>query len=207
MLAFDLTNQRIVYLKDYRRANVPNMQEEGEIYRILERKKVQNIAPLGMGSDVRGHQTLSQSYADAPWAVSTKGIICLSHYRMTLDAVGRPLTKFDSSHEFISAIADAMEGELFLILCKQPAESRTAAHDDACFNARILHRDISVGNIFFPEDNKGMLIDWDLCANMDTMAARRPARTGTWQFMSAKLLASPNSVHQIEDDRESAFHV
>jgi hypothetical protein len=28
-----------------------------------------------------------------------------------------------------------------------------------------------------------------------------------WQFMSAQLLESPNSVHQMEDDRESAFHV
>jgi serine/threonine protein kinase len=78
-----------------------------------------------------------------------------------------------------------MEGELFfLILCKQPSESRTAAHDDACFNARILHRDISVGNIFFTEDNKGMLIDWDLCADMDTVAARRPARTASRGFTS-----------------------
>jgi hypothetical protein len=183
MLAFDLTNNRIVYLKDYWRPNVSNMQKEGEIYRILKRKNVRNIAPFGMGNDVRGHQTLTQSYVDAPWAVSTKGIICLSHYRMTLDAVGRPLTEFHSSHEFISAIADAMEGDIFLFLCKQASESSTAAHDDACFDARILHRDISVGNILFTEDNKGMLIDWDLCANMDTVAARRPTRTASRGFI------------------------
>jgi thiamine kinase-like enzyme len=77
-----------------------------------------------------------------------------------------------------------MEGELLLILCKQPSESRTAAHDDACFNARILHRDISVGNIFFTEDNKGTLIDWDLCANMDTVAACQPTRTASHGFTS-----------------------
>jgi hypothetical protein len=184
MLAFDLTKPRTVYLKDYWRPNVPNMPKEGEIYRVLVEKKVRNIAPFGMGNDVRGHQTLTQSYVDAPWAVSTKGIICLSHYRMTLDVVGRPLVEFDSSRQFISAIADAMEGELSLFLCKQPSESSTAAHDDACFEARILHRDISVGNILITKDNKGMLIDWDLCADMNTVTARRPSRTASFAFTS-----------------------
>jgi hypothetical protein len=32
-------------------------------------------------------------------------------YRMRLDVVGRSLTDFQSSHHFISAIADAMEGK------------------------------------------------------------------------------------------------
>jgi RIO-like serine/threonine protein kinase len=84
-----------------------------------------------------------------------------------------------------------------------------AAHDGAFFDAHILHRDISVGNIIIMTEGEGLLIDWDLCINLrnEDAAARRPERTvrvphstfstrfvellsqGTWQFMSAKLLS------------------
>jgi hypothetical protein len=101
-----------------------------------------------------------------------------------------------------------------------------AAHDGAFFDARILHRDISVGNIIITNEGEGLLIDWDLCINLgnEDAAARRPERTvrvflyvfykivecyaqGTWQFMSAKLLSDTRLKQGIEDDRESAFYV
>ena len=37
------------------------------------------------------------------------------------------------------------------------------AHDHAYFDARVLHRDISLGNIFIIDEGRGLLIDWDLC--------------------------------------------
>ncbi|KIM40755.1 hypothetical protein M413DRAFT_56423, partial [Hebeloma cylindrosporum] len=81
-------------------------------------------------------------------------------------------------------------------------------HDAAYFDARILHRDISVGNILI-HNGKGLLIDWDLCLPLDRVVKgpRRPQRTGTWQFMSAAILKNPQKDHEISDDRESAFHV
>ncbi|KAF8167277.1 hypothetical protein B0H34DRAFT_9169 [Crassisporium funariophilum] len=113
---------------------------------------------------------------------------------MTLDVVGRNLTNFQSSHQFISAIADAME-----------------AHDFAFFDCRVLHRDISVGNIILTDVHEGLLIDWDLCIKLDgdndKPVARRPTQTGTWQFISARLLSNPSGGHTYCDDRESAFHV
>jgi serine/threonine protein kinase len=53
------------------------------------------------------------------------------------------------------------------------------AHQHAYFDARILHRDISVGNILITDEGKGLLIDWDLCLNLnnDRASARRPDRT------------------------------
>jgi len=36
------------------------------------------------------------------------------------------------------------------------------AHDGAYYNASILHRDISVGNIMISEGG-GFLIDWNMC--------------------------------------------
>jgi hypothetical protein len=39
-------------------------------------------------------------------------MVLLKQYRMSLDVVAQPLTLFDSSWEFVSAIADAMEAKI-----------------------------------------------------------------------------------------------
>jgi len=39
------------------------------------------------------------------------------------------------------------------------------AHDGAYYDASILHRDISVGNIMISEGG-GFLIDWDMCVRV-----------------------------------------
>ena len=39
------------------------------------------------------------------------------------------------------------------------------AHDAAYYDANILHRDISVGNIMISEGG-GFLIDWDMCVRV-----------------------------------------
>jgi serine/threonine protein kinase len=46
-------------------------------------------------------------------------------------------------------------------------------HDHAYFNANVLHRDISVGNILINEEGKGLLIDWDLCVRVDPNSGNR----------------------------------
>jgi len=53
------------------------------------------------------------------------------------------------------------------------------AHQHAYFDAGILHRDISVGNTLITDEGKGLLIDWDLCLNLNNGRAstRRPDRT------------------------------
>ncbi|KJA18891.1 hypothetical protein HYPSUDRAFT_44727 [Hypholoma sublateritium FD-334 SS-4] len=125
----------------------------------------------------------------------------MSHYRMTFNPVGKPLHVFESSRQFISAVADAME-----------------AHDDTWFKGQILHRDISVSNIIIAENGEGILIDWDLCVKFpkrrpseqgefqEATAARRFPRMGTWQFMSSRLLYQTR-IKDYCDDRESALWV
>jgi len=52
------------------------------------------------------------------------------------------------------------------------------AHDAAYYDASILHRDISVGNIMISEGG-GFLIDWDMCVRVGSGAksSRRVERT------------------------------
>ena len=113
MLAFDMEKEKIVFLKDYWRADVDGMEKEGKIYELLEKHKVPNIPPFGRGNDVRDHRTLTNTLREKTWACSSKEMVLLRQYRMTLDVVARPLTSFSSSREFVSAIADAMEGKTF----------------------------------------------------------------------------------------------
>ena len=87
--------------------------KEGEIYEGLESNRVPNIAPFGKGNDVRDHTTLTYTLRHEKWACMSRDMVLLMHYRMSLDVVARPLILFESSREFVGAIADAMEGNTY----------------------------------------------------------------------------------------------
>ncbi|KAI9437125.1 hypothetical protein F5148DRAFT_1154424, partial [Russula earlei] len=57
----------------------------------------------------------------------------------------KPLSTFRSTRELCQVIQDAM-----------------IAHTDAYDKAKILHRDVSAGNILITPDRSGLLIDWDM---------------------------------------------
>jgi len=40
------------------------------------------------------------------------------------------------------------------------------AHDAAYYNAKILHCNISTGNIMILKEGGGFLIDWDMCVRI-----------------------------------------
>ena len=120
MLAFDMEVGEIVFMKDHWRADVDGMKKEGEIYAQLELNHVPNIAPFGKGNDVRDHATLdhatlTHTLRNEKWACWSREMVLLRQYRMSLDVVARHLTWFNSSREFVGAIADAMEGKTFSI--------------------------------------------------------------------------------------------
>jgi serine/threonine protein kinase len=48
------------------------------------------------------------------------------------------------------------------------------AHRDAYYKARILHRDVSAGNILITEKGGGILIDWDLSKKVKEYAKPKP---------------------------------
>lgn len=92
----------------------------------------------------------------------------------------------------------------------------------------VLHRDISCGNILILDGNQGVLNDWDMCKYegeeidfhsptfrvvYSFLTYQRPwtqkliRLQGTWHFMSALLLKSPDKVHEVPHDIESFVHV
>ena len=103
MRGWDMEANRMVYIKDYWRAE--GGEKEGEIYRSLEEKNVPKIARFYCGNDVcreicennvsqEGHETVSQTKT-SDWTCPRTGSI--RHYRMALDRVGRELSEFRSS--------------------------------------------------------------------------------------------------------------
>ncbi|OSD00237.1 hypothetical protein PYCCODRAFT_1469564 [Trametes coccinea BRFM310] len=122
------------------------------------------------------------------------------HYRLVVEEVGLPLQEFPCGRILVWAIRDAV-----------------IAHQDAYTKARVMHRDISVGNILIiPPNSKnkkathqGLLADWELSKRLDDYAAgaRHPDRTGTWQFMSVYIQDHPESQVEIADELESFLHV
>ncbi|KAI0066745.1 hypothetical protein BV25DRAFT_1849414 [Artomyces pyxidatus] len=192
-IAYDLATGACVYLKDTWRIDMDGMEKEGSIYRRLHLHNVPHIAHLVCAGDVGAQKTRTQDYVDAPWACWTQGIIPHRHYRLALDTIGRALETFNSTHQLCKAMCDVLE-----------------AHWIAFSEAKVLHRDISIGNVLLTmEGDKGLLIDWDLCKIVENeQAPRQEWRTGTWQFLSAALLANPTDKrHELCDDLESALWV
>ena len=60
-----------------------------------------------------------------------------------------------------------------------------SAHGAAHRDAKVLHRDISGGNILIDKDGRGVLIDWDMCVwleNRDEVekVGQKVVRTSSW---------------------------
>ncbi|KAL0566664.1 hypothetical protein V5O48_015341 [Marasmius crinis-equi] len=167
---------------------ISKLESEGVIYKLLHEKHVEHIPTiLAHGDGVGGWQETNSKFFQATNR---------RHYRnffMVQKEVGRKLTSFKEQVELLRAVRDA-----------------EAAHEQAYENARVLHRDISIGNILI-YDKGGLLIDWEFSKHVDLpKEARITERTGTWQFMSARILQAPLDdplVHTVIDDRESFFHV
>ena len=75
-----------------------------------------------------------------------------------------------------------LEGKTFFVAFRYMNMTNllpSTAHQHAYFDAGILHSDISIGNTLITDEGKGLLIDWDLCLNLnnDRASARWPDRT------------------------------
>ncbi|KAJ4195422.1 hypothetical protein NW767_009743 [Fusarium falciforme] len=112
---------------------------------------------------------------------------------MVVYPLGRPIARFRTVEEFLRGFRDAIAGYRSLHL-----------------DGKILHRDISPGNIMLAEDKKegepwGFLIDLDLSMELAVGPARPNEIIGTKAFMAIDVLRRiPRTYRQ---DLESFFYV
>ncbi|KAI0321329.1 hypothetical protein OF83DRAFT_1081044 [Amylostereum chailletii] len=203
----DTATPTVVYLKDTWQISLPGIPVEGEVYQRLNKKKVPYLPDYRYGGDVplvrpyaltrlrpnrKAQVTVTQDYATKDWAYNTEDVNPLTHHRIVLGKIGRPLHTFKVTKEFCQVLFHAL-----------------TCHRLAYEDAQTLHQDISAGNILIDEDGNGMLIDWDLCWCMDVPSDPQwRRRTGTIQSMSVALFKEPfKRDHLLRDDLESFVHV
>ncbi|KAJ7719916.1 hypothetical protein B0H16DRAFT_1336298 [Mycena metata] len=135
------------------------------------------------------------------------------HTRSLLTPVGKPLKFFTSTKPMVQAL------------------HHTVLHHEIAFQAGVLHRDISDGNVLFEEtaadaDPKGFLVDWDYAEftpeglkNFESWFPERKDEqdqyknldkslkdiTGTLPFMAIQILKNDGVSHQPHHDLESIY--
>ncbi|KAK7433817.1 hypothetical protein VKT23_020533 [Stygiomarasmius scandens] len=182
---WDPRRQAVVLLKDSWRVSSENILPEGEVYAILKANGVRHVPTC-----LRAGGVDSSSVTQRTLTPSKRTHI---HYRLVLKEVCRGnITQFNDTKELIRVLCDGL-----------------IAHRDALRKCKLLHRDISAGNLLITTNGRGLLGDWELCKFVPHLGKpRQIERTGTWQFISVALLkATTFACHTVKDDLESFFHV
>ncbi|EDN05787.1 predicted protein [Histoplasma mississippiense (nom. inval.)] len=112
---------------------------------------------------------------------------------LVISPAGRPIYKYESLLELLTALRDAIK-----------------AHRSLYLDGSILHRDISENNIIITDPEKadghsGMLIDLDLAKEVGSGRSGARHQTGTMEFMAIEVLL--NIDHTYRHDLESFFYV
>ncbi|PIL31170.1 hypothetical protein GSI_05867 [Ganoderma sinense ZZ0214-1] len=204
-IGYDLARDQVVVIKDSWRLNSANVRPEYDTYLLLNEAVRQadssdkfNAPTLLGGGDVVVAGVEQQTQTSNP------DLLTRIHFRLVLKEICRPLEDFASSSELVRVTLAALN-----------------AHSFAWVKARILHRDVSIGNILIldpnpeglpnPQKSKGLLADWDLARTREELenpAFTQRTRSGTWPFISARLQQSGSEQpHELSDDLESFVHV
>ncbi|EJF57519.1 hypothetical protein DICSQDRAFT_69235, partial [Dichomitus squalens LYAD-421 SS1] len=179
---------KFVFLKDAWRIDDADVEQEGATLEFLNDHKVKHVPTLVCHGDL-GQFTESQDHWLAFRPRNTFNLERHSHYRLVMKEVGLPLEEF--SGQLLQSVL------LFGVLSPR------------AFEAGIIHRDVSAGNILIYKDDDGkwhgLLNDWELSKRIDD--DRQTDCVGTWQYMFARALTNPNRRIVIQDELESFFHV
>ncbi|RDB23435.1 hypothetical protein Hypma_009358 [Hypsizygus marmoreus] len=202
---WDLQRKRCSILKDTWRVDLPDFEKEGSIYESLHAANVPHISKITCAGDVRdttagsdNHKTRTHMYYNSTWVDLREpwdkpDVRPHSHYRIIFEEIGLELTSFTSSKQLVTVARDAL---VALVAAYQ--------------KAKILHQDISSGNILITSEGRGLLIDWDHARRINTETGVVPPaeRVGTWPFISIRLLKTTEHLaHSLADDIESLLHV
>jgi hypothetical protein len=173
--AYDCQTGATVLLKDSWR--VSKYEPEGDIYRELHEKGVRYIPEFITAGDVPGigHSCGKVGLFCNDITETPLRVHC--HYRLVLGSVGQPLKSFFSTWELVNAVKCALIGNILCIsITLITDDCSSPAHRDAATKAKILHRDISLGNIMIMGED-GMLIDWELSKRIDQEGGPSTARS------------------------------
>lgn len=118
-VAFDITRERLVFLKDAWRANSDQIHPELDTYILLNGKKVCYVPTALGGGDVSAYtwedkswgppqSTLTQSFLNDPLSPLEH-----VHCRLILKELGRPLESYTDSAELMLVFGNAVDGKLF----------------------------------------------------------------------------------------------
>ncbi|KAF9463849.1 hypothetical protein BDZ94DRAFT_1257588 [Collybia nuda] len=177
-LAYDPTakgngSPELLFMKDYWCEDSDHTAPEATIYKLLEQKGVkEHIAEMDVGGDIPGLKTRWQENTFGDFSLfpnsKTSNYSALQGHRIFLKTIAMDLTTFLKARWLVTCIADCME-----------------AAQEALTRARVLHRDISVGNIMIvlkdKKERRGVLIDWDHCFIIrDNQSPPRMLRTSNF---------------------------
>ncbi|EPS97053.1 hypothetical protein FOMPIDRAFT_1091788, partial [Fomitopsis schrenkii] len=199
-LAYDVTDHRVVFCKEYWRVDLPTSHAEGDVYVDLHQHGVKFIpTPIAAG-DVRPGESSLFATRMQEFLPDDSGRPRLILYRLLLKEIAEPLETYRTSHQLVEVLFQCI-----------------IAHEQAWTKAKILHRDISVNNILIYRYLVGgkihwiaFLVDWAFCKYEHELglAIVQQTRSGTWHFMSAVLLFFPGHFkHVVWHDLESFIHV
>ncbi len=170
-------------MKDYWREPSTRTKPEADIYRLLAQHKVPNVAEMEVGGDIPGMITRTQEAEFLAFPHKLPNGRKYHHLRLPLQChriflrtIARDLTVFGNCKTLLTCVAGRYVSRSTIYNLESHRLSTAA---QAAFTlARILHRDISVGNIMITSKDRGVLIDWDLCLVLDSnVVTHRPGRT------------------------------
>ncbi|KAI0645047.1 hypothetical protein C8Q79DRAFT_927309 [Trametes meyenii] len=217
-VAYDLTEKKVVYIKDSWRAVSRNIHSEYDVYRRLYDRIEPEVLDctfmyltVRAGGDVcgpplesndaqvnpaiRGQSTCAQEIFEEEGGSTVRPM--RRHHRLVFKEVCTPLEDFQSAQDLIGLLYHVIVAHLF-----------------AWDTAGLLHRDISASNILIYTDGRGelcgILSDWDLSKTEEQLSsqeATQPSRSGTWQFLSPLRQCYPETPYRLSDDLESFVHV
>lgn len=109
---------RIVFMKDTWRVDLPGIKREGETYQLLHEKGVPYIADFIRGGDIPSQRTITHCFearTDEEDKLLKAMLRPYAHYRLLLGEIGTELTKFKSSWEVVNALKNALEGRGYIL--------------------------------------------------------------------------------------------
>ncbi|KAF7793330.1 hypothetical protein EIP86_004442 [Pleurotus ostreatoroseus] len=186
-LGYSIQGKRLVFLKDLWDNERNEFQlTEREVYELLipcHSPHIPKSLFVGLVSNSKGNSQITRSQALA-FSVWTRREHC-----RVVQEVYYPISELLSSKDVVCVIRDCL----------------LALHE-AYLKAKIVHSDVSTGNVMMTSECAGILNDW---GNGFEAGTKPCFRSGTWAFMSCEK-ARDRDLHyhpSIKDDIESMFWV